>query len=204
MRPTAGPETPGLEPACQPVSRQARPVPRPRLLACSHTGTPIPYENGRPHAPDRSRHIALKKPCHLPLKVTHLDNLLTDDSRGLRPQPDTSGLGDAITGQTVAYQRVSSLDQRADRQLDGITVQRTFTDTVSGKDTDRPQLEAMLGFVRGCDTVIVHSMDRLARNLEDLRRMARDLTAKGVRVQFLTEQLTTCVSGPATVQRRQH
>jgi DNA invertase Pin-like site-specific DNA recombinase len=40
------------------------------------------------------------------------------------------------------------------------------------------------------DTVIVHSMDRLARNLEDLRRIVRDLTAKGVRVQFLTEQLT--------------
>jgi len=99
-------------------------------------------------------------------------------------------LGDAITGQRVAYQRVSSLDQRVDRQLDGITVERTFTDTVSGKDTDRPQLEAMLGFVRGGDTVIVHSMDRLARNLEDLRRIVRELTAKGVRVQFLTEQLT--------------
>jgi DNA invertase Pin-like site-specific DNA recombinase len=66
---------------------------------------------------------------------------------------------------------VSSLDQRVDRQLDGITVERTFTDTVSGKDTDRPQLEAMLGFVRDGDTVIVHSMDRLARNLEDLRRI---------------------------------
>ena len=48
----------------------------------------------------------------------------------------------------------------------------------------------MLGFVRGGDTVIVHSMDRLARNLEDLRRIVRELTAKGVRVQFLTEQLT--------------
>jgi DNA invertase Pin-like site-specific DNA recombinase len=99
-------------------------------------------------------------------------------------------LGDAITGQRVAYQRVSSLDQRVDRQLNSITVQRTFTDTVSGKDTDRPQLEAMLGFVRAGDTVIVHSMDRLARNLEDLRRIVRELTAKGVRVQFLTEQLT--------------
>jgi hypothetical protein len=115
---------------------------------------------------------------------------MTGDSEGLRFQPDTSGLGDAITGQTVAHQRVSSLDQRADRQLDGITVQRTFTDTVSGKDTDRPQLEAMLGCVRGGDTVIVHSMDRLARNLEDLRGIVRELTAKGVRVQFLTEQLT--------------
>src|SRR5665647_3235499 len=118
------------------------------------------------------------------------DNLLTDDSEGLRFQPDTSGLGDAITGQRVAYQRVSSLEQRVDRQLDGITFERTFTDTVSGKDTDRPQLEAMLGLVRDGDTVIVHSMDRLARNLEDLRKIVRELTAKGVQVQFLTEQLT--------------
>ena len=49
----------------------------------------------------------------------------------------------------MAYQRVSSLDQRVDRQLDGVTVDRTFTDTVSGKDVARPQLEAMLGFVWG-------------------------------------------------------
>jgi DNA invertase Pin-like site-specific DNA recombinase len=48
----------------------------------------------------------------------------------------------------------------------------------------------MLGFVRDGDTVIVHSMDRLARNLDDLRRVVRELTAKGVRVQFIKEQLT--------------
>lgn len=95
-----------------------------------------------------------------------------------------------ITGQRVAYTRVSSLDQRADRQLDGITIDRTFTDSASGKDTHRPQLDALLGFVRDGDTVIVHSMDRLARNLDDLRRIVRQLTAKGVRVQFLKEQLT--------------
>ncbi len=95
-----------------------------------------------------------------------------------------------ITGQRVAYTRVSSLDQRTDRQLDGITVDRTFTDSASGKDTHRPQLDALLGFVRDGDTVIVHSMDRLARNLDDLRRIVRDLTAKGVQVEFIKEQLT--------------
>ena len=66
---------------------------------------------------------------------------------------------------------------------------RTFTDTASGKDVTRPQLAAMLGFVREGDTVIVHSMDRLARNLEDLRRIVRELTARGVAVQFAKEQL---------------
>jgi DNA invertase Pin-like site-specific DNA recombinase len=54
-------------------------------------------------------------------------------------------------------------------QLDGIAVDTTFTDKASGKDTKRPQLELMLSFVRSGDTVIVHSMDRLARNHDDLR-----------------------------------
>ncbi len=95
-----------------------------------------------------------------------------------------------MTGQRVGYIRVSSLDQNTGRQLDGITIDRTFTDTASGKDVARPQLAAMLGFVRDGDTVIVHSMDRLARNLDDLRRTVRDLTGRGVRVQFVKEQLT--------------
>ena len=92
-----------------------------------------------------------------------------------------------MSGQRVAYIRVSSLDQNVGRQLDGVAVDRTFTDTASGKDVTRPQLAALLGFVR--DAVIVHSMDRLARNLEDLRRIVRELTARGVAVQFAKEQL---------------
>ncbi len=94
-----------------------------------------------------------------------------------------------MSGQRVAYIRVSSLDQNTARQLVGVAVERTFTDTASGKDITRPQLAAMLGFVREGDTVIVHSMDRLARNLEDLRRIVRELTARGVAVQFVKEQL---------------
>jgi len=85
---------------------------------------------------------------------------------------------------------VSSLDQNLGRQLDGIHLDRTFADSVSGKDTQRPQLEALLGFVRDGDTVLVHSMDRLARNLDDLRSIVRTLTARGVRVEFIKEQLT--------------
>jgi DNA invertase Pin-like site-specific DNA recombinase len=97
---------------------------------------------------------------------------------------------DTIRGQRVSYTRVSTLDQNTDRQLDGILVDKTFTDKASGKDTQRPQLTAMLGFVRKGDVVLVHSMDRLARNLDDLRRIVRELTDKGVRVQFVKEQLT--------------
>jgi len=85
---------------------------------------------------------------------------------------------------------VSSLDQNLDRQLDGIQLDKTSLDSVSGKDTQRPQLDALLGFVRDGDTVIVHSMDRLARNLDDLRAIVRTLTQRGVRVEFVKEQLT--------------
>jgi DNA invertase Pin-like site-specific DNA recombinase len=95
-----------------------------------------------------------------------------------------------VSEQRVAYTRVSSLDQNVGRQLDGIAVDRTFTDTASGKDVARPQLAAMLSFVRDGDTVIVHSMDRLAHNLDDLRHLVRELTHRGVAVQFLKEQLT--------------
>jgi DNA invertase Pin-like site-specific DNA recombinase len=90
----------------------------------------------------------------------------------------------------VGYIRVSSVDQNTVRQLDGVEVERTFTDKASGKDTARPKLEEMLAFVRDGDIVIVHSMDRLARNLDDLRRLVRTLTAKGVRVEFIKEDLT--------------
>jgi len=95
-----------------------------------------------------------------------------------------------MSGQQVGYTRVSSLDQNAARQLDGMPLDRTFTDSASGRSTVRPQLEAMLAFVREGDTVVVHSMDRLARNLDDLRALVRTLTARGVRVQFVKEQLT--------------
>ncbi|PZS30761.1 MAG: transposase [Pseudonocardiales bacterium] len=95
-----------------------------------------------------------------------------------------------MSGQRVGYIRVSSFDQNADRQLDGLDLDRVFTDKASGKDAHRPQLAALLAFVRDGDKVIVHSLDRLARNLDDLRRLVHDLTARGVRVQFVKEQLT--------------
>jgi len=71
-----------------------------------------------------------------------------------------------------------------------VAVNRTFTDRAWGKDTARPQLAVMLAFVRDGDTVVAHSMDRLARNLDDLRALVRTLTGEGVRVEFVKEQLT--------------
>lgn len=95
-----------------------------------------------------------------------------------------------MVGQRVGYRRVSSVDQKADRQLDGIQVDKIFTDKASGKDVDRPALQKALDYVREGDTLVVHSMDRLARNLDDLRRIVRDLTGRGVRVEFVKEAQT--------------
>src|SRR5687767_9599048 len=99
-------------------------------------------------------------------------------------------LGFSMVGQHIGYIRVSTIDQNTERQLDGIELDKTFTDKASGKDTKRPQLELMMSFVRSGDTVIIHSMDRLGRNLDDLRRIVQTLTSKGVRIQFLKEHLT--------------
>jgi DNA invertase Pin-like site-specific DNA recombinase len=93
-------------------------------------------------------------------------------------------------GQRIGYIRVSTLSQNTDRQLEGLHLDRTFLDKISGKDTNRPKLQELLDFARDGDTVIVHSMDRLARNLDDLRYMVQLLTKKGVAVEFLHEHLT--------------
>ncbi len=93
-------------------------------------------------------------------------------------------------GQRIGYVRVSSFDQNPERQLEHVQVDKEFTDKASGKDTHRPELERLLAFVREGDTVVVHSMDRLARNLDDLRRLVQGLTRRGVRIEFVKESLT--------------
>lgn len=93
-------------------------------------------------------------------------------------------------GKTIGYIRVSSVDQNTDRQLEQIKTDRLFIDRASGKNKNRPELENMIQYVRDGDTVIVHSMDRLARNLDDLRKIVKTLNEKDVKVQFLKENLT--------------
>jgi DNA invertase Pin-like site-specific DNA recombinase len=95
-----------------------------------------------------------------------------------------------MNGHAFGYIRVSSFDQNPSRQLDGLTLDRVFIDKASGKDTLRPELENLIQFVRDGDTVVVHSMDRLARNLDDLRQLVRSLTGRGVKIQFVKENLT--------------
>lgn len=95
-----------------------------------------------------------------------------------------------MSGKTVGYVRVSSTDQNPDRQLEGVKVDKLFVDQLSAQALYRPQLEALLAFIREGDTVMVHSMDRLARNLEQLRAIVRRCTEQQVKVQFLKENLT--------------
>lgn len=91
--------------------------------------------------------------------------------------------------QTVGYVRVSSTDQNTDRQLDGVALDRIFTDKMTGSTKDRPQLKAMLDYVRYGDTVVVHSLDRLARSLEDLIAIINQLNEKGVSFKSIKDNL---------------
>jgi DNA invertase Pin-like site-specific DNA recombinase len=93
-------------------------------------------------------------------------------------------------GQRIGYVRVSSVDQNDARQLDGMALDRIFTDKASGKDTDRPQLTALREFIREGDHLYVHSMDRLSRSLKDLQAVVEELTGRGVAVTFVKENMT--------------
>lgn len=94
-------------------------------------------------------------------------------------------------GYIIGYKRVSTLDQITDRQLVDLDLHfdQVYEDKASGKDTHRPKLEEMLRSLRTGDTLYVHSLDRLARNLIDLQRIVDDLTARGVEIHFIKEGL---------------
>src|SRR4051794_25503035 len=94
------------------------------------------------------------------------------------------------SGKRVGYIRVSTVDQNTERQLEAIKLDKTFTEKASGKDAHRPRLKAALDFLREGHTLVVHSMDRLARNVEDMLRMVRELTSEGIAVEFIKERLT--------------
>ncbi|ODN65404.1 recombinase family protein [Methylophaga muralis] len=90
----------------------------------------------------------------------------------------------------VGYIRVSTLDQNSERQLDGVELDEVFEDKCSGKDTNRPNLKALLNFVRKGDEVHTHDISRMARNLEDLINLVKLLNSKGVSIKFHKENMT--------------
>lgn len=90
----------------------------------------------------------------------------------------------------IGYIRVSSVGQNDARQLEGVSLDKIFKEKISGKSIKRPQLERCLDYIREGDTLHVHSMDRLARNLKDLQNIVDDLTGQGVEIRFHKENLT--------------
>lgn len=105
---------------------------------------------------------------------------------------ETNETASKIKGIVIGYVRVSSEGQNCDRQEESINAlqpDRMFIDRVSGKDTNRPQLQEMLRFAREGDVIVIHSLDRLARSLSDLCSLVKDLTGRGITVKFLKESL---------------
>ncbi|MBS4846598.1 MAG: recombinase family protein [Burkholderiales bacterium] len=89
----------------------------------------------------------------------------------------------------MGYIRASSVDQNTARQLDGIAIDQTLIDKVSGKNPDRPQLHCLLEKVSAGDVVYVHSMYRLARNLQDLLTLVETFNKRGETVKFTKESI---------------
>lgn len=94
-----------------------------------------------------------------------------------------------LKGQNIGYVRVSTIIQNTARQLEGMDLDRVFEEKTSAKDTKRPQLKECMKYARLGDTVHVHSIDRLARNLSDLEQIVAGFNERGVAVHFHKENL---------------
>jgi DNA invertase Pin-like site-specific DNA recombinase len=95
-------------------------------------------------------------------------------------------------GKRIGYVRVSSVDQNEARQAEAMAdlhIDKMFIDKASGKNTQRPQLQAALEYLRDGDVLVVHSMDRLARNMRDLQNLVADLNSRHIAVEFVKEHL---------------
>jgi DNA invertase Pin-like site-specific DNA recombinase len=102
------------------------------------------------------------------------------------------------SGALVGYARVSTSGQLLDRQLRALTEAgciRVFSDKLSGRTADRPELAACLGYLRPGDTLVVPSLDRLSRSLQDLIGLVADLRRRGVGFRSLHEALDTTTPG---------
>ncbi len=103
-----------------------------------------------------------------------------------------------VTGVLIGYARVSTTAQLLDRQLralDDAGCARVFSDQLSGRDADRPQLQACLGYLRAGDTLVVPSLDRLSRSLTDLITLVGQLRRRGIGFRSLHENLDTTTPG---------
>lgn len=102
-----------------------------------------------------------------------------------------------MPGKAIGYIRVSTHDQNTARQLDGVYLDKVFEEHASGKNSNRPALQTCLDYVREGDVLHVHSIDRLARNLQDLLSIVTTSKEKGVTVIFHKENLEFVGNGAA-------
>ena len=99
-----------------------------------------------------------------------------------------------MTGQAISYIRVSTTEQNTENQkaiLGNIKIDKTFEESISGKNTDRPKLKEMLEYVREGDTVYIRDLSRLARNTKDLLEIVEYLNSKGVALKSIKENIDT-------------
>jgi DNA invertase Pin-like site-specific DNA recombinase len=89
----------------------------------------------------------------------------------------------------IGYKRVSTQDQKTDRQLEGLTLDSIFEDVYTGKSKERPQLIACVNFIRETDELYIHSIDRLARSLSDLLELVKQIIEKKCKLIFVKEGL---------------
>jgi len=104
-------------------------------------------------------------------------------------------------GKHIGYIRVSTLEQKTVRQLNDVQLDRVFTDKCSGKDRNRPQLDALLDYIRDGDTIHVHDISRMARNIRDLQTLVETFINKGCAVKFHKENLTFTGNSNDPMQR---
>lgn len=114
----------------------------------------------------------------------------------------------------IGYIRTSTTQQQTDRQLANVTLDKTFTEQISGKDTNRPQLQEMLSYVREGDTIHVHDLSRLSRSTLDTLALVGELNNKGIKVHFhkegiitgdnspMAEMMLTIIAAVATAERK--
>jgi len=100
-----------------------------------------------------------------------------------------------MAGEHIGYIRVSSIYQNTERQLDGMELDKVFEDKISAKNTKRPALEECLEYLRAGDTLHIHSIDRLARNLRDLQDIVGGLVTRGIHIRFEKEGLEFQANG---------
>lgn len=94
----------------------------------------------------------------------------------------------------IAYARVSTIDQNEERQVEALkkhNIDKWFTEKVSGKNTDRPELKKMIEFAREGDIIYIHSLDRLARSTKDLLDIVEELQTKGIHLSSNKENIDT-------------